>query len=48
MVLRKEVAIFDWEWDRIRDGQKMPCSYYHALHNGSVQFESWSQEITKM
>ena len=28
MVLRKKVAIFDWEWDRNsapRDGQKIPC-----------------------
>ena len=35
MVLRKKVAIFDWEWDRNsapREGQKMPSIILPCLY----------------
>ena len=46
MVLRKKVAIFDWEWGRNsapRDGQKRPC--YNAMFDAPRNEQCYKQTV---
>ena len=53
MVLGKNVAIFDWEWDRNpapRDGQKIPCISLESVIPSSclVWFDIYTSQSTAM